>query len=275
MLNFTINNDACIGCGECVKDCFPAILTMKENRPAVIESKANACIQCQHCMAVCPTGALSILGYAPENALPVKDAYPSAKQMEMLIKGRRSYRRFKQEPVDTETIDALLAITAYAPTGVNNRSVLLTVVEDPKTMQELREATYEGIRTGLANNMAGDRTAFFQAVLSAWDSEKKDIVYRNAPHLLVTSAPKSAPTPEPDGFIALSYFDLMAQSMNIGTLWDGIANIALQRVAPDVCQRLGLPEDHIPVYMMAFGKPAVRYFRTVQREAQHVNKVVW
>jgi hypothetical protein len=36
---------------------------------------------------------------------------------------------------------------------------------------------------------------------------------------------------------------------------------------------MGIPADHRSMYAMMFGRPAVRYVRTVQREATDVHRV--
>ena len=79
-----------------------------------------------------------------------------------------------------------------------------------------------------------------------------------------TSVPKHVPSPLPDCLIALSYFELFAQANGVGTVWDGLAKWAINDLLPETRQRLGIPDDHLIGYCMVFGKPAVRYSRTVQ-----------
>lgn len=54
----------------------------------------------------------------------------------------------------------------------------------------------------------------------------RDNLFRGAPHLLIASSPKTAPSPEADCFIALTYFELLAASMGLGTVWSGLAKWA-------------------------------------------------
>jgi nitroreductase len=61
----------------------------------------------------------------------------------------------------------------------------------------------------------------------------------------------------------MAYFELLAQSSGLGTLWLGLLRRALE-LSPDLKELLGLPADH-GYYAMLFGYPAVRYQRTVQR----------
>ena len=108
--------------------------------------------------------------------------------------------------------------------------------------------------------------------VKAWQEEGKDIIFRGAPHLLLTSAPKSSPCPVQDTHIALATFQLMAHARGVGTVWDGLFMMVLS-LLPSLSGRLGIPDDHIPGYAMAFGEPAVEYHRTVQRGPAQVNVV--
>jgi len=263
MLQFKVDKDLCIQCGECVKDCLWGVIEM-DDYPSIPADREAKCIECQHCLAVCPTGAVSILGKNPEDSLPLKNALPAPEAMERLVMGRRSTRRYKKEGLDPEFIHHLLEVTSHAPTAVNQRNTVLTVVDDAEAMERLRKeltaaalkATHEGrIPTGMER--IGDY------ILGCEDGT--DIIFRNAPHLLIASAPAGTYAPMADCHIALSYFELLANSHGIGTVWNGIAKAILTAVLPEFAVRLGIPENHQIVCVMSFGKPAVKYHRTVQR----------
>jgi hypothetical protein len=104
-------------------------------------------------------------------------------------------------------------------------------------------------------------------MLNAWDMGR-DVIFRDAPHMLIASAPRGASSAEADPFIALSYFELMAASLGLGTVWCGYARWALQSVVPGMCRMLGIPPEPRSMYAVMFGYPDVRYARTVQREVR-------
>ena len=65
--------------------------------------------------------------------------------------------------------------------------------------------------------------------------------------------------------LALAYFELLAACGGLGTVWCGLAKMTLE-LLPDLKADPGLsPDRHY--YTMVFGVPAVRYARTVQRDA--------
>ncbi|MGE4559892.1 MAG: nitroreductase family protein [Desulfobulbus sp.] len=271
-IQFTIDRDLCIQCGACMDDCPFHIIEMKDGYPATDPKRIHHCIRCQHCLAVCPTGALSICGIDPALSLPLPEALPGSRQMEALIRGRRSVRFYKPDPLPPATIAEMLAVVANAPTGKNNRQCLFTVIEDRESMDILRRETMEGLRQAVVEKRLSEGLGYFRHVVTAWD-QGKDIIFRNAPHLLMVTAPPTITTPDADTLIAMSYFELLAASMGIGTLWNAMIRWAFSVIETDMFKRLGIPEDHIKGYTLLFGYPAVQYHRTVQRDEAMINRV--
>jgi len=271
MVQFQIDEERCIQCGECAEDCPAGVITL-EDYPVI--TNEEGCYRCLHCFAVCPTGAVSILGKDPDASMPLAGNLPDAARLETLIKGRRTIRRYSDRDLDPALIDELLDIACHAPTGVNAQSVLFTVVRQRRVMNALREEVLAYLTKlkeegGLPDGFAGQ---YLGGAVKAWQQNKVDIIFRGAPHLLITSAPANAPCPVQDTHIALTTFQLMAHARGVGTVWDGMFMMALA-VYPGLAARLAIPEDHIIGYAMAFGKPAVEYHRTVQRGPALVNVV--
>lgn len=243
-----------------------------EEYPTVINE--DGCYRCQHCLAICPTGAVSILGHNPDDSGTLAGNLPEAARLETLIMGRRSVRRYTGHDLSPALIDRLLAVACHAPTGVNSQAVLFTVIREGSVMKRLREE----VMTRLAQEQeagsfpAGLVDQYLRAAVKGWREDGRDIIFRGAPHLLLTSAPKDSPCPVQDTHIALTTFQLLAQAHGVGTVWDGMFMMVLA-VCPDLTTRLGIPENHLLGYAMAFGEPAVEYHRTVQRGPARVNVV--
>jgi len=51
-----IDEDLCVGCGECVDDCPVGAITLKEDQKAIINE--DKCIRCGRCHDVCPQEAV-------------------------------------------------------------------------------------------------------------------------------------------------------------------------------------------------------------------------
>lgn len=262
-LNFTVDKEKCIKCGLCEKDCISKIIKNdNDGYPRVLDE--TSCIGCQHCLAICPKGAISVFGKNPDNSDIIGDMI-SSEQLENLIKARRSCRIFKQENIDTETMNKLKNILNWAPTGVNFRNLHFTIVENKDTMNNIKELLYKKLRfllrfVPLKKSLQG----FKKAILSG-----NDVIFRHAPHMIVVSADKNAPCKEIDPVIALSYFELYAQSLGIGTLWCGFAYNTLP-FSKEAIKKLEIPQNHKLSYVMLFGKPDIKYQRTIQPDKYQI-----
>ena len=274
MLNFTVNQATCIKCGKCVTECPARIISMVNGEiPAISQENEANCYQCQHCLSICPAASISILGRDPKDSLPLTGKLPDATQMELLIKGRRAVRQYKPENLEPEILQQLLDVACYAPTGRNTRQVRFTVVNDRQKLLEIRNEIMEKL-VKIANGEgfpAG--MEFFSTYVRQWEENGTDFIFRGAPHFIVASTPKEIPTPVEDCLIALATFELYAQTLGVGTVWDGLAKYVINDLLPEFKIRLGIPDGHVFGYAMAFGKPAVHYSRTTQHEPAGVHLV--
>ncbi len=59
-----VDIEKCIGCGQCVKECFPGCIKL-DNGKAEVDNKF--CFKCGHCIAVCPKKAVSMDEYSMED----------------------------------------------------------------------------------------------------------------------------------------------------------------------------------------------------------------
>jgi len=273
MLDFMVDRSACTVCGLCIGDCPVRIITLEGGWPAILPENEAACYRCQHCLAICPAAAISILGRDPRQSLPLNGRLPYPEQLETLLKGRRSVRRYRDENLPPEVLDRLLATAWHAPTGLNRRDVLFTVIDDKVKLAALRDEVMAGLADLVAQARLPAEFAFFADFVRLWEEKRVDTLFRGAPHLLVASAPRHGVSPLPNCLIALAYFELFAQSLGVGTVWDGLAKLAINDLLPRTRERLAIPADHLVGYAIAFGPPAVRYSRTVQHGPPLVHRI--
>lgn len=263
---FSVDPQRCIRCGECVSDCPVNILMLGDTLPYVAEGKEGDCIGCQHCLSVCPTGAASVLGLHPDDSVDLSDAQlPSLEQMEVMLKGRRSVRRYIDENVDRDLIRRLLEMANYAPSGRNDRQLSFSVIENREVMNRFREQTLDGLSHLVQHNALPPGYELFADIVSGWSMYQVDVLFRWAPHLVVISVPEGVASPESDGVIALSQFELAARSAGLGTLWNGLVKMAISLV-PDLRVELKIPDNHQVIFAMCFGKPDISYARCPQYE---------
>lgn len=273
MLQFTINEEKCTKCGACSRECPTMIIDGRQGVPFIKEGREKGCIKCQHCLAVCPTAALSILGKDPEQSIPVGTDIPDAKAMTTLIKTRRSIRKFKPEILEAGVLSELLETAAYAPTGHNKNQVLLSVTDSLEQRDKVRTLVYDSIKTAMDNDTLPAALGMFAKFQSVWEGKGIDILFRNAPHIIIASGPTDNSNAVHDGVISLSYLELVANTMGLGTLWDGLAKAVFNMIDSTLATQLGIPADHTISYIMIVGNPATKYHRSVQSEGLHLNTI--
>ncbi|MBN2318886.1 MAG: nitroreductase family protein, partial [Acidobacteria bacterium] len=105
-------------------------------------------------------------------------------------------------------------------------------------------------------------------VVAAWDAGY-DSVLRNAPAIIVASAAKEIMTGQVDLTIALTYLDLAAPTVGLGTCWAGLLQGALT-ASSSLKAEVGMPVDHPHHYPMMLGYNDIKYFRVPERKAPKI-----
>lgn len=259
-----VDPEKCLRCGACFRDCIVEVLKPDEQGfPSLAPELEKYCLNCQHCLAVCPAGALTCHGVTPEQCQPI-GGLPPPEMMGNLVRQRRSIRQYENENLATETLAQLKKILAWSPTGCNVHNLIFRMVDDKEEMEHFRREMSESlkfyIRTGLMGLMYPGFKRYMKEVLNG-----KDVIFRNAPHMIAAFVPKNAPCAEADPWIALSYFDLYAQSLGVGTCWSGFAVHAF-KWNKRLKKKLGLPKGYRIGAILLFGKPAVTYQRAAAPE---------
>ncbi len=273
-LKFEIDRSSCSRCDLCVKDCPATVIDLDSfGFPQVAAERESECVFCQHCLAVCPHGAVSIRGLRAANSPTLTpELLPKLEQMEHLVRVRRSVRQYRQADVDPVLIQRLLDAIANAPTGVNVRDLTYTVVQERSVLSTLRERVADAILTAARSQQFAQESAFLVNAAHRWRAEGRDLIFRGAPHLLVVSASRAMRTPQQDVALTLAYFELLAQSAGLGTVWCGYLRVVLEAL-PALKSLFSLSPDDT-YYAMLFGYPGIRYARGVQREGSaHIRRL--
>ncbi len=252
--------NGCNGCGACVKDCGFGILAMKDGKPVIREGREDGCMNCQHCLAVCPKGAVTINGVGAGDCRALGQM-PQPDEIANLLMSRRSVRQFVKADIPRGEIENLLAALKYVPTGCNLRHLAFRVVDGAAKMASLRQRMMET----MAENLPA-LPEHLQQIVKGWQKHPEaDVFFRGAPHVLVVYGDPKAVTPQVDCDAACAYFDLLAQANGIGTTWFGFLTHIIAAV-PEVADIFGIPRG-APFHAMLFGRPAVSYARCVNRDA--------
>ncbi len=267
-IEFKADESICIHCGLCVKDCIANVLEMDKNSVPYAASPQR-CIKCQHCLAICPAGAISIFGKNPD--ISEKISIHDSDMILNLIKSRRSDRNFKNENIDSNIMNKLKDMLAWVPTGCNYHKLHFSFIDNSDVMNEFRKLTTSKIIEALTTKPIAAIKENFSGYLKFLE-QGEDVIFRNAPHIIVVSNDINAPCQKEDAIIALSYFELYAQSLNIGTCWCGFGYACLN-IFPELIDYLEIPEGCKPQYVMLFGYKGKNYSRTTQPEKANIISV--
>lgn len=271
MAQMYIDHDKCNQCGLCVPECPVRIIRIREQDsvPSWVGGGSRLCINCGHCVAVCPPGAVGLETMKPEECTPVrKELLPTPEQAEHFLKSRRSVRVYQERPVEREKLAKLIDIASYAPSGHNGQPAQWLVVSDKKEVRRLAEMTADWLRWVIKEKPALAEMLQAKRVVSGWDSGR-DVVAHDAPHLIMAHANKNASAG--DCQIALTYLELAAYSLGIGTCWAGYMQGAAA-FYPPMIEALQLPQDHQSFGVMMVGYPAHKLSRIPLRNKP---KIIW
>jgi ferredoxin len=205
----TIDENKCKKDGLCARECSAAVIHLNENNaPVVHPSEEARCMDCGHCVAVCPHDALRHARIT-ESGSPViqPSLVVEAAQAEQFLRSRRSVRRYQEKPVEKEKIQRLIEVARNAPTAGNGQPVEWIVIRDRERLKKIGSLTIDWIRELMKNPQAVAAAPYLPAAVAAWDAGN-DSVLRGAPSLVTAIAPSYAKLGFVDLTLALSYLDV-------------------------------------------------------------------
>jgi nitroreductase/NAD-dependent dihydropyrimidine dehydrogenase PreA subunit len=268
-----VDESKCKQDGFCARDCPTAIIRLKtkETYPEMVPGGEQSCLTCGHCVAVCPHGAMSHAKVPFEDCSTIKkELVVDEAQAEQFLRSRRSIRTFRDKPVEKQKIQKLIEIARYAPTGSNTQLVEWLVLAGRDKVKKFAGLAADWARAVLEKDPQASKNPYIPGIVAAWDAGY-DAVLRGAPAVIVASAPKKDHNGMVNLTLALSYLELAAPGMGLGTCWAGLLKGAIIGWPP-LQKAVGLPEDHTHYYPMMLGYPKAKYFRLPQRKPP---KITW
>jgi nitroreductase len=247
------------------------------------------CIACGHCGAACPVEAIFPSGTVYEKRLPGIDAAISPEILQLLIRERRSVRRYKDEPVSKEVLEKILEAGRYAPTGRNSQNVNYVVLASLNDIGTLRgmmirfyEKTISRVR-GPIGSIVLSLVAGRKLVQSLRESipkveyakktieEGRDPLFYRAPVVMLTYAESWDTCSAFNCSVALYNCSLMAHTLGLGCCFNGYLASAANHDRK-IKKWLGIPRDHQCYGAMTLGYQKVKYQRLSDRDPP---KVTW
>lgn len=248
-----INEQKCIGCGLCVKDCVAGNLTLKEGKATLLRP---SCILCGHCEAICPQNAVTLTGFEDE-VVEMEQVRLKPKTLMDAIRTRRTVRRFQAKEVPENVLNDILEAGRLAPTGSNAQNTTFVVLGSKQA--ELEEQSVKMFRslTGIAKPLA----AYIRGL-----TIDDDFFFKKAPLVILLAGDKV------NASLAAENMAFMAEAHGLGVLYSGFFTICAT-MNPKIHSALGLKMGEKPVTTLVLGYPAVKYQRTVHRKPAKVIKL--
>ncbi|MBD5391328.1 4Fe-4S dicluster domain-containing protein [bacterium] len=272
--HFSVDKSKCIKCGKCINVCSGMVIEFGgDGYPEMAEFERygwRGCWRCQHCLAVCPTGAISIFGKKPENSL-LPPPPEMGDYMEQLIVNRRSCRRYMDKNVEQNTISRILSVMAAAPTGGNSCNVEYTVINDKDRVKQIWNVAYSQMEEAAKKHIyTSSFSDFYYKKMKQSEKtvRKNDLLFCGAPHLFIAHEKcvgKWAEDSKVNCNIATIYFELIANAFGLGTIIMSYPSEVLLELAPKAREMLGIPSDHYMKLIVGFGYPEIEYARGVQK----------
>lgn len=257
-----VDEEKCNRDGICVDACGRRLIEMEkaDSVPVLIAGLEELCINCGHCVAVCPTGALALHTMRPEDCPQIKkELLIDPEQAEQFFRSRRSIRNYKDRPVERDKLNKLIQVSGYAPSAHNGRPVHFLVIEDKAEVRRLSGLVVEWMRMMIKEAPTLAKTLRFDRLVRLWDVGK-DPICRNAPHLIFAHANENARLANVDCILALAHAELMAPPLGLGATWAGYV-MAATTSYPPLAEALNLPEGHKCFGVMMVGYPKLKFVR--------------
>lgn len=286
-----IDYENCDKEGLCIQVC-PWVYERESGDDFPIVAHPLSCDFCGHCVAVCPTGAITHHELDMDNFPRVeKGSVFEAGELQGFLRSRRSVRNYNQKrQVKRSVIEKMLEAARYSPTGSNAQSLEHIVLLGEENVSELVRLTIEDFRSDLKvladiekrNKMDSAELKELQYWVSAYErlindyEAGKDMLFYDAPGVIITHAPSPmsvTPTPCPieDATLASFHMMLMAETLGLGTCY--IGNFYEKANESDAVREfLGVPQENDILMAFSFGYPTVRFRRLVDRNPV---KVEW
>ncbi len=283
-----IDYKKCSKCGLCIKDCISGVFQQEKDRPIICHT--DWCIGCGHCVALCPKRAIIHEKLSKETlASRVQRKHLQPKPYKEIVRSRRSIRYYKQKSVPKEILEEILDLARFSPTAGNDQNVHYTVVTQKRLMDAaskrifgIGERIYRIFPHGSIQGMgkliknqkaikALDRYAKSWNYFQEQTAAGRDLVFHQAPALILIHAPKGQGMAKDNCLIASLNIANYAHAIGLGSCFIGVLVLAMQ-IDRYHNKNFKIPRNHRVHAALTIGYPTFQY---VYHAARKPVKVQW
>ncbi len=288
MQEIKIDKNKCKKDGLCRTVCSVGIFSQENKSEFPIISGEDKCINCGHCTAICPAGAINHSSF-PESRIRLinKNKIPAYENLMELIRSRRSVRSFKNTEIHKETIDKIIDAARFAPSAENNESTKFIVVRQKKILGDIVRITIDflqRIHNLLSNPIVRNIFRLFEkgAVDNAFHGladirfvidkyrEGRDVILNNADTIIVFYAKKNKTFALENANLSLQNATLAAHSLGVGNFYAGYVLTCCQRERK-IHKILNIPIDHQIFGILALGIPNIKFNNWIEKKKPDMN----
>ena len=250
----------CIGCGLCEEDCLAFNIGVQEGKAEV----KGECLECGHCVAVCPANAVSIDGYDMDDIEEYEEEAFTVDPEKLLraIKFRRSIRFYKDKKVSEKDLKMLSQAGRYTATAKNNQDCCFVFVQEER--EELKERVW-GFIDAMGKHVDKALLPYVAFNRRRKADPSDDYLFRNAPVVLFVTSDWPV-----DAGLAAQNIETMANALGMGALYNGFL-VRIADANEELKKWLGIEGKTIKACLL-LGYPDRVYKRTAPRKE---GNIIW
>ena len=282
-----IKKDTCTGCGLCVKVCPVRIYKIKDKKSVAARSLDECCL-CGQCLSACPKKSIVHSGFDFSQFRRISHNPVYTENTFNLLSQRRSVRNYRENIPPRELIEKIVDVAGYAPGSPHHRVGWVrnfSVVYGYENMKIVKDMTSEYLsitRKLIKNPLVRVAAHFDDSIEAAFAvlpdiemrlqeyKEGRDAIVYDAPVAIFAYAPENSSMPQADCDAAISYVQLYAYSLGVGTCWNGLIQMAAAgehfKKFKKLSRFLKIPEGYKCYAAVTAGYPSVKLHSVPERE---------